>query len=449
VLAGAADLAHGEDRTSASTVPCALGSESGSLTRQGREERGAGSFTTIETFIIRDERRRTLLRVEDSVHESANEHRFDVRCVEGAVILEIAEPAAASVLLAFDQRRRTFTLSPEVTASLKAGWSARPGQSGALAHWTAERGLLEKVERIAGVDAMASANLLVIREQLAAGRWAEADEWLSSGPFAERLPALWRGRLRALQDELARLRGGSQPVRLVEPRHIGQMMVSPVTPLDFGVLAPTLFWRSVENDLCAIQGAPAAGQMRCYQPDRRNWGAPIPATAPALQGDHAVRRRRPPERSCPGPEFLDFVPNDGADPCGGSPVEMVLALVEGPRLLVETWNGAREAATYAQNVKGEERPLTPSELNALVAASAGTRIVGQGCCVLGPDPSLLHRAGEPARTWRALPPDFPPQRWFGTPVASPDQRWVVLTAREDGSKAVGLWIFHVIPGSPP
>jgi len=226
------------------------------------------------------------------------------------------------------------------------------------------------------------------------------------------------------------------PIKVTASKRIGRLLSPAVLPFDAGK-APTLFW--VGADLCVVQEESPARFMRCYATSDGRWKERTALVLPQADG-RALRKWIAPNSSiCPTGAVVAFTgPQIPVDSC---PIEAdaVLGVVAGPALLLDQ-RTKKGAPVVARLDHGKSEV---SEIPAASAAvgSAGTRVVGDGCCrLVGPD--RLRMLGDHQKEWSFLGPPPPGQAWREA-VASPDQQWIAVQASAEGNQAQELWLMKV------
>lgn len=343
----------------------------------------------------------------------------EVECRPGAVTL--TGPGGAGALdLQWVEAERRFRLGADIDRRLEAAERRAAGAPGALEEARAWLSSLEWVPELAGSQIL-RARRLVLREEIAAGRWSAAEE--TAARMEGDAPA--RDRLRVA---LRAARARSAPVRVIGPMaRIGKMQ-SPEPPSWEGA---SLFWRA--QQLCAIR-ADDQRSMRCFDGVARRWLPPEPAVLPRLP----TLVPRGGGRACEYRETWSLPEDSTEDPCGGFERSSVLAVLAGPSVLV----AGREAI-----LNDRRETLAPGAITSALRGSAGSRIFGQGELLLL-EGAAYRRAADPDRSWHLAeaPPD-PEHQWARLPgLASPDQSLVVLFSwPKTGGAWLTLWLAAVAP----
>ena len=89
--------------------------------------------------------------------------------------------------------------------------------------------------------------------------------------------------------------------------------------------------------------------------------------------------------------------------------------------------------------RGNKDPQ-PIPTAAAAASTAGSRLVGGCCQLVGPDRFRL--LADDQKDWPLLGPPQPGQAWRMA-LASPDQQWIAVQASTDGAQAQELWLIKV------
>jgi hypothetical protein len=288
--------------------------------------------------------------------------------------------------------------------------------------------------------------LLVARDKIEAGEWEQAQKVLDDLPNKSVKggppPVEVARRMKEVDKLLADARARTMPVKVIERRRIGTTLAPQRLPIDPGEPAG-MFWRN--DELCVIQEEQPPRNMRCYSPSAKRWGAAVPIERPGSDGRgfKVVRVSGRDVEQCAGAYDVSMVlpksvPDDRANACADDGLELnsIVAAVEGGKWLL---HGARVATGVEPHVKLDAKQATE-----LLRRSAGSLLVGGGCCAFTRTGALEQLSGPSEKTWDVRGATPPGEKWVeGPPLASPDQRWAVAQSAKPGR--VTLWLYRFDP----
>jgi hypothetical protein len=440
---------------------------------------GSGGCGQRSTIRVRDREGRALLTLTTDHGAFASPVAAEVRCARGLVGVRVAgEAPPIEIPLRFDPATGRLRLAggwPEAD-----GWRRAPLVGGAAARREKRAHLLDVV--LAGGEAEARGEAapvrpedswvfnvvdgldqemggalwaLVARDQGAAGDWAGAKERLdrlaSSGtPERPLAPAVVR-RIAQVRRALAAEARRTAPLRVAERRRIGTTLAPQRLPVDPGVPA-TMYWRG--GELCVLQEEEPPRTMRCHAAEARRWGGAVPIEPPAAdaRGLKVVVVDGRSAEECVGTREARAVvpigvPDAEVDVCEddrGVLLDAIAAVVEGGALLVPAGAGTFSLAAGL----APARKIDAEAARALIARSAGSLLVGGGCCRFGRDQLLRRLDGGGGKTWDLLGAPPRGETWVeGPPLASPDGRFAVAQSARRGR--VSLWLYRLEPTGAP
>jgi hypothetical protein len=305
------------------------------------------------------------------------------------------------------------------------------------------RGLLETVSApdnvaIEGMaDLSAALELLAARDALAAGFLERAEHGVLRVQAS--LSPVLETRRRRLAREIQAVRQRTLPLRLVERRSIGTALAVQKLPLDVGELA-TLFWRN--DELCVVAEETPAAAMRCYAAARGRWGPPVPVARPTSSGHELTSIELPHVLRCSGGYVTQRTTPPGPTPCNGGPGESsseLVGIVDRDAMLLE-----RGRAFVLNRAPARDEARSVRAGNELLRRSAGSFVVGDGCCRFLQSGALRRLGDDDERVFDVLGPPPAGESWLGPPLASPDQRWVVAQSGfRPGPRSITLFLFRV------
>ena len=436
---------------------------------------GSGGCGTRTTTTLNDsDGRRLLTMTHDEGDFDPSPIDVAVRCHAGVIQLASAgEGGTVALSLRFDSRTGHLRLSG---ASPEAdGWKHLPLTGDEAERREGMGQVLDVVlaggegdspnrdatwvlNQIDGVDHALRDGIwaLIARDKIEAGLWTTAEEILDAiiekdrkdGPPA---PAVSR-RVIEVRGLLARRRRETMPVRVAERRRIGTTLGPQVLPLDPGQAA-TMFWR--KDELCVIQEDDPPKAMRCYAPEAKRWGAQVPIERPVDDGRglKSVEIEGRWIDRCVGSNQVTVVlpkdvPEDKINVCEGYSgvlLDRLLGVVDGGKMLA--FDG-KDSFTIDHG-PAVDAHVDAKKATELVRLSAGSLLVGEGCCVVDRDGRLYRRPSDPTqRSWdlRGHPPKG--ETWVGAPpLGSPDQHWAVVQSATPGR--VTLWLIRTEPTPSP
>jgi hypothetical protein len=435
--------------------PLGKGRKAGKIvTTTEKEACGSGGCTQTQTTELLDGDGKTLIVWSDDVGgDFGQPSSLSFACKGGAVI--ISDGKGDLLTLSYEPGEHQLRLPPPVRKQVEDGWrrppargaaaSARDRLADALTALTPNPSASDTPPfEVLGLDLELSASqvLLVARDKLEAGAWETAEKMVDGAVPDKPPPTEVLLRRRALvTDRLAALRRQSAPVVVADRRRIGTVLAPPATPVDTDG-APTLFWRG--DSLCVGQeDHKPPTEMRCLDPKTLKWGAREPLQKPRSSGEHLRSISYGNVTRCEGIYVVqNTVPESDVAVCYGGPGEEageLVGVVDGDVMLLGDERGIR-VNRGPENDQG----LTIKQANALIAGSAGSLVVGNGCCRFLTDGRLARFAKDAAEhVWPVLgaPPEG--QYWHQTPLASPSQRWAVAFSKASTAPAVTLWLLRL------
>jgi len=458
--AAAADDDDDGDGADVSEVRCPLGKgrKAGKIvTTTEKEGCGSGGCTQMQTTELVDGHGNTLIVwSEDIGGDFGQPSSLAFACADGAVV--ISDDKDELFKLTYDAREHQLQLPASVHKLVEDGWRAPPARGASAdrreriaealnALMPGARGEHEPPPfQVRGLEpALAQSQwLLVARDKLEAGAWESAETIVNNEVPAEPPPAEAVVKRRAaVTERLAALRRQSAPVVVADRRRVGTVLTAPVTPVASDG-APTLFWRA--DSLCVAQeDHKPPTEMRCFDPKARKWNAREPLQKPRSSGEHLRSMSYGNVNRCFGVYVVQkSVPESELVACSGGPgepAEELVGVVDGDAMLLGT-----ESGLFVNRGPEKNKSLTAKEANALVAGSAGSLIVGNGCCRFFND-GRVARLGKDRyeRLWPVLGPPPDGHYWSDAPLVSPSQRWAAAFSKAKGSSspAVTLWLFRV------
>jgi len=452
-----ADDDDDEDKPARSeTSACLLGkAEKGTLeTETSRETCGSGGCSSEESSVVYDAKGTALLGITNQEGDFDHGPSFAIACDGGQV--EVSG-TGVSVKFSYDEKRRRLQIAGAVRKQIdRARGAPAKGDAAAARERLAE--LLEAVvdkppapneipgTPIGGVDyaAVQSLWVAVARDKTEAGDWAGGEQTIVTRltPPPPLAPPVAR-QMTALRARLAVLRRDSVPIAVTARNRIGSTLGWPSSPLDPD-FTPGIFWRN--GSICVAQeDHKPPTEMRCLDPETRKWAPRAPLEKPRSSGEKLRWLSYPNVDRCFGDYVVQkSVPETQKSVCGGAPGEereVLVAVVDGDALLLESGPGLRvnRGPKKNQNVSWQQAA-------ALLPSSAGTYLVGEGCCRFLPD-GRIARLGKHDKSWeiRGEPPKG--QHWTGVPLVSPAQTWAVAFSKGD-APAVTLWLLRLAPKQP-
>jgi hypothetical protein len=358
--------------------------------------------------------------------------------------------------LAYDAGAHQLRLPPTVRKLVEDGWRARPARGDAA---TARESLSDALNalipgqpspaepppfEILGLDAelAQSLSLLVARDNVEAGAWESAekiiDQAVPTKPPPTGVVAQRRGMVTA---RLAALRRQSAPVVVAKRTRIGTVLAAPTTPVDTDE-APTLFWRG--DSLCVGQeDHKPPTEMRCLDAATRKWAAREPIEKPRSSGERLRSMSFPNVTRCEGTWVVQkTVPEKGESPCydgAGEDAEALVGVVDGDGMLL-----AGDLGLYVNRGPKKSEALTTKQANALLAKSAGSLVLGNGCCRFLGDGRVARMAKDAdERRWAILGPPPEGQPWYRMPLVSPSQKWAIAFSKANAAPAITLWLLSL------
>ena len=457
VIPGPAVADDDDDAAAVSEERCPLGKgrKAGKIvTTTEKEACGSGGCTQTQTTELQDGDGKTLIVWSDDVGgDFGGPSSPSLACEGGGVT--ISDDKGTLLRLTYDPAAHQLRLPPSIRKQVEDGWRAPPARGAAAADRARLASALGSLTPNAtgAYDAPPfevldldpeleqSQALLVARDMVEAGEWESGETLVErslpiKGPVAE----LVARRREAVRKRLATLRRQSAPVTIADRRRIGTML-APITPLDTDA-APNLFWRG--DSLCVGQeDHEPPTEMRCLDATTRKWSAREPMQAPVSSGQHLRSMSFPNVDRCEGSWVVQkTVPENDQIPCyggAGEDEEQLVGVVDGDAMLLGDEGGIR----INRGPKKDEG-LTAKRASALAATSAGTLILGNGCCRFLGDGRVARFAKDAAeRRWPILGPPPEGQLWRYAPIVSPSQRWAVAFSKANDAPALTLWLLRL------
>lgn len=464
LVAALAAVAHGapggdegddEDDSGTRTErePCALGRGARAVlvTETERETCGSGGCGQTYTVRIEGAKGELWLGVQNELGDFAQRDPLEVRCDGRGVLVRTDGVADAPELrFRYDRASRGLRLTPETAAGVEANWRAAPVTDKAeLARRKTLVALLEAVlpDSVSATDEAPSpagvrqplvdaARLVVARDEFNAGDWESAERDLG-------LVSPNASRRQELVAAVASARTRTRPLILSAQRRLGTTSKLPVTPL-FPDAAPTLFWRG--DELCVAQEdtVPPA-RMRCYAPAGHGWGSAMPLALPESSGQNLRSMSYAHVSRCEGLFVAQKrVPETGTACADGFGVDadQLVGVVERDAMVL-LGSSPKMSGLSVNRGPDRDQSLTAVEASAVIRSSAGSRVLGDGCCFLAPDHRVGLLNGNDEQRWSVLPEPPPGERWSGGELVSPNQRWVVAGSVAGSGGKTTLWLFRV------
>jgi len=440
-----------ESGTQKDREPCALaGGVNGTLvTETERQQCGSGGCGQSEWLSIEGSNGEVWLSVQNELGDFAERAPFEVSCDGGSVHVRPEDGGALELRFVFDRASGELRLAPEISAAVKASWRrAAVTDTAEITHRQTVVQLLEAVLPTPASPADAtlafgigrsfldSVRLLVVRDELKAGAWEAAERDL--GSVSAGAP-----RRKELVAALAAERSRTQPITLSSKRRLGTFSKAPATPLTPDEI-PALFWR--DDEVCVTQedSTPPA-RMRCFSPAKRSWDSAVPLQVPDSGGQNLRGMGFPNVLRCDGFFVAQKrVPETGT-PCAdgfGVEVDALVGVVEHDAMLL-AGSPPSFAGLTVNRGPDRDQPLTAAQAAALVRTSAGSLVLGDGCCFLAADGRVARLKGRPDQRWNVLGEPPPGEQWSGTTLVSPDQRWLVVGSSPTAGGRTTLWLSRV------
>ncbi len=451
-----ADDGNGTEDDAPETVvereSCALGRgvRAEIVTETERESCGSGGCGQTQTISVEGPNGEVWLSLQNELGDFGERPPFEVAC-EGERVHVRVEGGTGTPELRFrlERPRAGLRLLPETSAAIEASFRDAPATD--EAEIERRETLAELIEAVlpASGDGPESppgslghalrdaARLLIARDRLHAGAWESAEHELESVPAGA-------ARRAELVAALALARSRTQPLALSGKRRLGTMSALPITPL-FPDAQPTLFWQ--RDELCVAQeDASPPRRMRCYSPARGRWGSAVRLTVPESSGQNLRSMFYGNVMRCNGFFVAQKrVPDTGSTPCAGGFGEdddALVGVVEHDAMIV-VGSPPGMSGLHVNRGPKADRALTSAEAAALLRSSAGSLVLGDGCCFLARDGRVGRLDGTDEQRWDVLGEPPPGERWSGSELVSPDQRWLVVASMAGASGPFTLWSFRV------
>jgi hypothetical protein len=449
-------------KVSETRCPLGKGNKPGKIiTTTEAQACGSGGCTQIQTEELLDGAGKTLIAWSDDIGgDFEPPSSLSFACKGGAVV--ISDDKGDLLTLSYEVAAHKLRLPPSIHKQIEDAWRAPPARGAAVADRDRLSLALGSLSppgpntvvayegapfEVLGLDLELghSAALLAARDRVEAGAWETAELTINSILSARPPPtATVARRCAALVDRLAALRRQSAPVTVADSHRIGTVPTAPPTPVTSDG-PPTIFWRG--DSLCVAQeDHKPPTEMRCLDPRTRKWAAREPLQRPRSSGEHLRSTSYPNVTRCEGTWIVQTsVPeNDEETACGGGPGENdeeLVGVVDGDAMLLANGGGFR-----LNRAPTKTETLTTKRANALVATTAGSLVLGNGCCRFLADGRVARLAKDSdEQRWPILGPPPKDQRWSQAPLASPSQAWAVAFSQNKTTSqgAVTLWLVRL------